>query len=171
MRQAIIGGAAVLVVIGGLLGLAASPPAQDDGHSRGIPRLSGTPHPDLNGVWQAFSEAEHNLEGQAAQAAAVLHAGVPGANPVPHAPVLALGALGGVPPGTGVVVGGRIPYRPEALARREANRSAGLTRDPLVKCLLPGVPRATYLPFPGFQNVTQGADIAAGDRWNGLRGS
>ena len=142
MRQAIIGGAAVLVVIGGLLGLAASPPAQDDGHSRGIPRLSGTPHPDLNGVWQAFSEAEHNLEGQAAQAAAVLHAGVPGANPVPHAPVLALGALGGVPPGTGVVVGGRIPYRPEALARREANRSAGLTRDPLVKCLLPGVPRA-----------------------------
>ena len=152
MRQGIVGGAAALVVFGGLLALAASQPAQDDGNSSGIPRLPGTSHPDLNGVWQAFSEAEHDLEGQAAQAAALLHPGVPNGNPVPHAPVLALGALGGVPPSTGVVAGGTIPYRPEALEQKQENFANRLTLDPAVKCYLPGVPRATYMPFP-FQIV------------------
>lgn len=121
-----------------------------------VPRLAGTPQPDLQGVWQAMREVDYDLEGHAAEAAAVLHPGVPNGQPVPAAPVLALGALGGVPPSTGVVVGGAIPYRPEALAQRDENRAEALTRDPLVKCLLPGVPRATYLPFP-FQ-ITQGAD-------------
>ena len=121
-----------------------------------IPRLEGTGHPDLQGVWQAMREVDYDLEGHAAGAAVVLQPGVPNGQPVPAAPVLALGALGGVPPSTGVVVGGTIPYRPEALARRDENRAEALTRDPLVKCLLPGVPRATYLPFP-FQ-ITQGPD-------------
>ena len=121
-----------------------------------IPRLAGTPHPDLQGVWQAMREVDYDLEGHAAEAAVALHPGVPNGQPVPAAPVLALGALGGVPPSAGVVAGGAIPYRPEALARRDENRAEALTRDPLVKCLLPGVPRATYLPFP-FQ-ITQGAD-------------
>ena len=121
-----------------------------------IPRLAGTRYPDLQGVWQAMREVDYDLEGHAAEAAVVLHPGVPNGQPVPAAPVLALGALGGVPPSAGVVVGGAIPYRPEALARRDENRAEALTRDPLVKCLLPGVPRATYLPFP-FQ-ITQGAD-------------
>ena len=147
----------VMAAVVGLVGLAACQPAPDDGNRDStIPRLEGTAVPDIHGVWQAFSEAEYDLEGQAAQPAAVLHAGLPDGNPVPHAPVLALGALGGVPPGQGVVVGGTIPYRPEALAQREENRAAGLTRDPLVKCLMPGVPRATYLPFP-FQ-ITQGTE-------------
>ena len=121
-----------------------------------IPRLAGTAHPDLQGVWQAMREVDYDLEGHGAEAAVALHPGVPNGQPVPAAPVLALGALGGVPPSAGVVVGGSIPYRPEALARRDENRAEALTRDPLVKCLLPGVPRATYLPFP-FQ-ITQGAD-------------
>ena len=147
----------VMAAVVGLVGLAACQPAPDDGNRDStIPRLEGTAVPDIHGVWQAFSEAEYDLEGQAAQPAAVLHAGLPDGNPVPHAPVLALGALGGVPPGQGVVVGGTIPYRQEALAQREENRAAGLTRDPLVKCLMPGVPRATYLPFP-FQ-ITQGTE-------------
>ena len=140
-----------------LLGLVACQPVQEPGDTRGgVPRLEGTAHPDIHGVWQAFSEIEHNLEGQATQAAAVLHPGVPNGNPVPHAPVLALGALGGVPPNPGAVVGGPIPYRPEALSQRDENRSNALTRDPLVKCLTPGVPRATYLGYP-FQ-ITQGID-------------
>ena len=121
-----------------------------------IPRLEGTGHPDLQGVWQAMREVDYDLEGHAAGAAVVLQPGVPNGQPVPAAPVLALGALGGVPPSAGVVLGGSIPYRPEALARRDENRAEALTRDPLVQCLLPGVPRATYLPFP-FQ-ITQGAD-------------
>ena len=121
-----------------------------------IPRLAGTPHPDLQGVWQAMREVDYDLEGHAAEAAVVLHPGTPNGQPVPAAPVLALGALGGVPPSTGVVVDGLIPYRPEALAQRDENRAEALAHDPLVKCLLPGVPRATYLPFP-FQ-ITQGPD-------------
>ena len=121
-----------------------------------IPRLAGTPHPDLQGVWQAMREVDYDLEGHAAEASVALHPGVPNGQPVPAAPALALGALGGVPPSPGVVVGGAIPYRPEALARRDENRAEALARDPLVKCLLPGVPRATYLPFP-FQ-ITQGPD-------------
>ena len=73
---------------------------------------------------------EYNLEGQAAQPAMVLHAGVPNGGPVPDAPVLALGALGGVPASLGAVVGGTIPYRPEALAQRDENRANALVRDP-----------------------------------------
>ena len=146
-----------MAAVVGLVGLAACQlPAEDSDSGSSVPRLEGTTVPDIHGVWQAFSEAEYDLEGQAAQPAAVLHAGRPNGNPVPHAPVLALGALGGVPPSQSVVVGGTIPYRPDAQAQREQNRAAGLTRDPLVKCLMPGVPRATYLPFP-FQ-ITQGTD-------------
>ena len=119
-----------------------------------VPRLEGTDRPDLHGVWQALNTAAYNLEGAAASPAAALHPGVPNGSPVPAAPVLALGALGGIPGGLGVVEGGTLPYRPEALALRDENRAHALTRDPLVKCLLPGVPRATYLPYP-FQ-ITQG---------------
>ena len=160
MRQRYSGvgwGAAVVVA---LLGIAACQPAMETedeaAMGSGVPRLEGTSVPDIHGVWQAFSEVEYNLEGQAAQPAMVLHEGVPNGSSVPHAPVLALGALGGVPPSLGAVEGGTIPYRPEALAVRDENRANALVRDPLVKCLMPGVPRATYLGYP-FQ-VTQGTD-------------
>ena len=79
---------------------------------------------------------------------------------MPHAPVLALGALGGVPPSQGVVIGVHDSV-PAGGAEPSGTRTAfnGLTRDPLVKCLMPGVPRATYLPFP-FQ-ITQGTEKMA----------
>ena len=63
-----------------------------------------------------------------------------------------LGAIGAMPPGQGVVEGEEIPYKPEALATKKANFANRLTLDPEVKCYLPGVPRATYMPFP-FQIV------------------
>src|SRR5262249_57681354 len=77
--------------------------------------------------------------------------------PVPAAAVLALGAVGSVPPGMGVVEGGDLPYKPEALAQRKKNQENWLTSDPEIKCYLPGVPRATYMPYPFriFQNATQ----------------
>jgi len=62
--------------------------------------------------------------------------------------VLALGAVGSVPGGMGIVEGGKIPYTPEGLAKRNQNRANWLERDPEIKCYLPGVPRATYMPFP-----------------------
>ena len=53
-----------------------------------------------------------------------------------------------VPPALGVVEGDEIPYRPEALAKKQENFANRATRDTEAKCYLPGVPRITYMPFP-----------------------
>jgi hypothetical protein len=92
--------------------------------------------PDLNGIWQTIGAAYWDIEGHAAR---------PG-------PVVALGAVGAVPAGLGVVEGGAIPYQPWAASKKKENAEKWLTADPEVKCYLPGVPRATYMPFP-FQIV------------------
>ncbi len=97
------------------------------------PRIHG--RPNLNGVWQAMSAANWDLEPHAAQA------GPP-----------QFGALFSIPGGLGVVEGGTVPYKPEALAKRKENLSKRWTEDPEAKCYLPGVPRFVYLPFP-FQIV------------------
>jgi hypothetical protein len=112
--------------------------------------------PDLNGIWQALNEANYDIEGHTARPALALQPGPYG--PVPAAPVLALGAVGAVPPGVGVVEGGPLPYRPEALAQRKKNQENWLASDPEIKCYLPGVPRATYLPYP-FQIVQSATQI------------
>jgi len=88
--------------------------------------------PNLNGIWQALNEASWDVEG---------HAAAPGI-------VTALGAAAAVPPGMGVVEGGPIPYQPAAAAKKKENFEKRLTLDPEIKCYLPGVPRATYMPFP-----------------------
>ncbi|MDT8429041.1 MAG: hypothetical protein RQ757_09790 [Pseudomonadales bacterium] len=88
--------------------------------------------PDLNGIWQTMGTAHWDLEG---------HASRPG-------PIVEAGALLAIPGGQGVVEGGRIPYKPEARARKEMLQANWIEEDPLVKCMLPGVPRATYLPYP-----------------------
>jgi hypothetical protein len=106
--------------------------------------------PDLNGIWQALNEANYDLEAHVARPAMALRPGPYGA--VPAAAVLALGAVGAVPPGMGVVEGGEIPYKPEALAIKKKNQEDWLNQDPEIKCYLPGVPRATYMPYP-FQIV------------------
>ena len=80
--------------------------------------------PNLSGVWQALNEAHWDLEAHDARAGAVTQAGyVPFEYArVPAAPVLALGAAGGVPASLGVVEGdGRIPYKPEAAAVKKEN--------------------------------------------------
>jgi hypothetical protein len=117
------------------------------------PRIDGKP--DLNGIWEALNEADYDLEAHAARPAMALQSGPYG--PVPAKAVLALGAVGSVPPSLGVVEGGEIPYKPEALAKKKENQENWLTRDPEIKCYLPGVPRATYLPQPFriFQNAQQ----------------
>src|SRR6202047_5080429 len=76
--------------------------------------------PDLNGIWQALNEANFDLEAHMARPGMALRAGPHG--PVPAAAALALGAVGAVPPGVGVVEGGAIPYKPEALATRKQNQ-------------------------------------------------
>jgi hypothetical protein len=63
-------------------------------------------------------------------------------------PLYQMGAIGAVPGGQGVVEGGPIPYKPDALATKKANFANRLALDPEVKCYMPGIPRATYMPFP-----------------------
>lgn len=104
--------------------------------------------PDFNGVWQVLNTANYNLEPHGAQAALAFQEGP--VVPVPARAVVALGAVGAVPAGLGVVHGGTIPYKRQALARRDENRSNWLQSDPEIKCYLPGIPRANYMGF-GFQ--------------------
>jgi hypothetical protein len=139
------------VFAGTVLVLAALPTAAQAPYR--APRIAGKP--DLNGIWQTMNEANFDLEGHSARSAMALRPGPYG--PVPAAGVLALGAVGSVPPSLGVVEGGTIPYKPEALAKKKENQANWLTRDPEIKCYLPGVPRATYIgqPFQIFQNDTQ----------------
>lgn len=141
----------------GLLMVGASGPALGQGSGRGrgeatyrAARLPGGAHPDLNGVWQVMNSANYDVEPHAARAALAFRPGPFG--PVPAKEVLALGAVGAVPAGLGVVEGGAIPYKPEALKTRDENRAKWLERDPEIKCYLPGVPRANYMSLP-FQIV------------------
>jgi hypothetical protein len=88
--------------------------------------------PDLNGIWQAMNTANWDIEA--------------------HSPafgsVWQLGAEFSIPPGLGVVEGGPIPYKPEALQKKQQNFANRMKLDPEIKCYLPGTPRAMYMPYP-----------------------
>jgi hypothetical protein len=81
--------------------------------------------PDFRGIWRARGTAYVNLEGH------------PGEKSVAASASIVVD-----PPD------GKIPYRPEALARRDENSRTRATADPSVKCYQAGVPRATYLATP-----------------------
>ena len=53
-------------------------------------------------------------------------------------------------PGSIVVVqgDGQIPYIRAAASIQEENAKHWIDRDPELKCYLPGIPRATYMPYP-----------------------
>ena len=125
-----------------LLGSAPSA-AQQSGRAAERPaRIAGKPN--LNGIWQTMNSANWNLEAHSAEALEEFWA---------------LGSLAAIPAGQSVVDGdGKIPYKPEALAQRDENRAGWPKSDPETLCYLPGVPRATYMPFP-FQIVQGGGDI------------
>ena len=137
--------AIVAAAAGAWLAVAVAPLAGQQAPAYRAPRTADG-KPDLNGIWQALNEANYDLEAHMARPALALRAGPYG--PVPAAAVLALGAVGAVPPGMGVVEGGTIPYKPEAAAKKKDNQEKWLERDPEIKCYLPGVPRATYMPQP-----------------------
>jgi hypothetical protein len=116
--------------------------------------------PDFSGIWQAVNEANWDLQAHEARAGMVTQ---PGVYPydyarVPAAPVLALGAAGGVPASLGVVDGdGQIPYTAAAATIRKENGEHWIDRDPELKCYMPGTPRAMYMPYPFqiFQGTTK----------------
>ena len=136
-RSVLAAGAAALV------SLAVIPVALQGQAGRGaapagarVPRTADG-KPNLNGIWQTFGGANWNLEDHGASAG----------------PFFQEGALGAIPAGQSVVEGGGdIPYTPAALAKRNDNARNRLTLDPEVKCYMPGIPRANYMPYP-FQIV------------------
>jgi hypothetical protein len=101
--------------------------------------------PNLNGIWQALVTANIDVLDHDAQ---------PGPSPQ------IMGEYGAWPGGQGIVEGGEIPYKPEALAKKKANADNRMvinitadedrhaTGDPELKCYRPGIPRANYMPFP-----------------------
>ena len=99
--------------------------------------------PNLTGLWQALGTADWDIQDHSAQ---------PG-------PFFQLGAVGAVPGGQGIVEGNEIPYTLAAAAKKKENFANRMKLDPEVKCYMPGVPRATYMPFP-FQIVQSQRDIA-----------
>lgn len=110
--------------------LATIPLAAQTGASR-IPRMPDG-KPNLNGIWQTMNTANWDL---------LTHGPA-------MSPVVAMGAQGATPPGIGVVEGNEIPYLPAAAKTKEQNYAKRLALDPETKCYLPGVPRATYMPYP-----------------------
>ena len=92
-------------------------------------------HPNFNGIWQALNTAYWNLEGHSVEGFGK--------------DFWRLGAVGVVPAGVSVLRGGgAIPYLPEALKKRDENRSRWPEADPEAKCYMLGVPRVTYQNFP-----------------------
>jgi hypothetical protein len=87
--------------------------------------------PNLNGIWQAMNTANWDL---------VTHG--PSQGPA------AFGTFLTTPPGLGVVEGDMIPYLPDAALKKKENYANRWIADPELKCYLPGVPRATYMPYP-----------------------
>lgn len=102
--------------------------------------------PNLNGIWQALNTANYDVLSHSAKAALAFRPGP--VVPVPAAPVIAFGAVGAVPGGVGIVAGDEIPYLPAAAKKQKENQDDWLNRDPEIKCYLPGVPRANYMPQP-----------------------
>jgi hypothetical protein len=146
--------AVLAAIVGSGLTLAVTRSASAPATSR--PARTADGKPNFSGIWQAINEAHWDLQAHEARPGIVTQ---PGVYPsydyarVPAAPVLALGAAAGVPGSIGVVEGdGQIPYKPEAAATKTENGENWIDRDPELKCYLPGIPRAMYMPYP-FQIV------------------
>ena len=108
--------------------------------TQNVPTVAGKPN--LTGLWQSLGTADWDIQSHGAQ---------PG-------PFYQLGAIGAIPPGQGIVVGEEIPYLPEALEQKKKNLADRWKLDPVVKCYMPGVPRANYMAFP-FQIIESQKDI------------
>ncbi len=136
-----IGLAALLAVasVSAAILVSAVNPVSGQNQSTTAPRTSDG-KPDFTGIWQAMNSANWDLQAHEAR----------------RGPVIALGAAFSIPASPGVVEGNEIPYLPAAAAKKKENAENWLTRDPEIKCFMPGVPRMTYMPYP-FQ-IIQGKD-------------
>jgi len=98
-------------------------PGQPAATKTSSPGRTADGKPDLSGIWQAVNTAAWDIQDHSGQL--------------------------GLPPGQGVVEGNELPYQPAAAAKKRDNFARRATADPTeASCYLPGVPRATYMPFP-----------------------
>ena len=132
LRNTMIAGVTAAALAVGI-SVAVEPVEGQEGYS--APRTADG-KPDLNGIWQAIGSAHWDIEPHAAR----------------FGPVVEMASHGAIPGGLGIVEGGEIPYTAAARAQQQDNLQHWLERDPAVKCYMPGVPRATYMPYP-FQLV------------------
>src|SRR5438552_2038223 len=100
--------------------------------------------PNLNGIWQAITTANWDVEAHNADAG-------------PHPQIM--GAWGAEPAGMSIVEGGTIPYKPDALKKKQDNFKNRMlvkvtndphrfdTADTALQCYRPGVPRDTLQLF------------------------
>ena len=133
MQNWLKGAAIALVSIAGTIAVSQMMRSPVEGRAPDVNVLrTADGKPDLNGIWQAVGSANWNLLDHQARSG----------------PVLELGAVLAVPAGLSVVDGSEIPYQPWAAAKQKENYENWLSRDPEVKCYLPGIPRATYMPYP-----------------------
>jgi hypothetical protein len=149
LKASVVGAIAAAAFAAGSLA-----PVTGQSRAGGVPRVNGKP--DLNGLWQAVNSANWDIQAHTAKAALAMRPGP--IVPVPAKEVIAFGAAGAVPSGAGVVEGDELPYTADGLKKKQDNQQNWLTRDPEIKCYLPGVPRATYMPFP-FQIVQSSAAV------------
>lgn len=121
----------IVAVAASVLFVAAIPGVGQVPDQRRAARIGGKPN--LTGLWQAFGTAYWDIEDHDAKAGPFMGQ---------------LGAIGAIPAGQGIVEGSEIPYLPEAAAKKKENFANRLSLDPEARCYMPGVPRATYMPFP-----------------------
>ena len=145
--------AAVTAALFSLVTQSAAPVAAAGPDASG--RIAGKP--DFNGIWEANNTANWDLQTHAARPM-VAQPGLTPDSVVLAAPVVALGSIGWVPGGLGVVEGDVIPYQPWAAARKKENLEHWIDRDPEIKCFQPGVPRAIYMPHP-FQIIQSATQV------------
>jgi hypothetical protein len=112
---------------------AAAQTSNSTASSSSLPR---TPEgkPDFSGIWQGLTTASWDIQD--------------------HSDGF------GAPAGQGIVEGNDIPYKPDALAQRQKNFASRATDDLTESsCFMPGVPRATYMPYP-FEIVQNPESVA-----------
>ena len=130
------------------LGVGSLPGQAQPAASGAIPRTASG-KPDLNGLWQALNTANYDIQAHTALPAMAMRPGP--VVPLPAKEVIALGAVGSVPAGNGVVVGDELPYCPKRWPRRRRTRRDGSRSIPKSSATCRRAARHLHaLPVPDF---------------------